>query len=150
MMQSVSCQQHSAQGRRQNLTRTTKNPETFMDPCGLHLFILPEAFAEQKSQLFCLYYEIHRGKKGFVVLPFFWSQEHLSLKWTPLLCSCFLLAYPGINLFCFSSVQPIPQCIGPQYSRSSKHTRHSAPAAENRRGLFHIPKNCQREDSQLS
>lgn len=63
MVQSISCQKHSAQGRRQNLTRTIKTSEIFMDPCGLHFFILPEAFAQQKSQLFCLYYETHREKK---------------------------------------------------------------------------------------
>lgn len=51
MTQSVSCQQHSAQGRRQNLAQTINPSEICMDPRGLHLFILPEAFAQQKSQL---------------------------------------------------------------------------------------------------
>lgn len=134
----------------QNLTWTIKTTEIFMDPFGLHLFILPEAFAPQKSQLFCLYYETYRGKNGFVVLPFFWSQEHLSLKWTQIVCPCFFLAYTGLKLFYFISVQPIPQCISSQYSHNSKHTGHSAPAAENKRGLSHIPKSCQTEDSQLS
>lgn len=91
------------------------------------------------------------GKKnGFVVLTFFWSQKHLSLKWTEIVCPCFFLAYTGLKLFYFISVQPIPQCIGSQCSHNSKHTGHSAPAAENIRGLFHIPKSCQTEDSRLS
>lgn len=116
MMQSISCQQDVSSRRgRQNLTQTIKTTEIFMDLCGLHSFILPKAFAQQKPQLFYLEYETHgRGKKGFVVLPFFWFQEHLSLKWAHLLCPCLFLAYTGINLFCFSSVQPIPQSTGPQ------------------------------------
>lgn len=36
MLQRISCQQHSAQGRRQNLTQTIKTTEIFMDLCGLH------------------------------------------------------------------------------------------------------------------
>lgn len=72
------------------------------------------------------------------------------MKWTHLFCPPVFLACTEINLFCLSSVHPIPQCTGSQYSHSSKHTRHSAPAAENRRGLFHSLKSCQREDSQLS
>lgn len=89
-----------------------------------------------------------RGKKGFIVLPFFWSQEHSSLNRTHLICPCFFLAYIGIHLFCFNSVQPIPQCPVPQHSRSSQHT--STVLQQQKIGLFHIPKNCQREDSQLS
>lgn len=128
MMQSISCQQHSAWRRSQNLTQTIKTTEICVDPCGLHFFILPEAFAQQSS---CLYYEKHKGKKGFIVLPFFWSQEHPSLNWIHLICPCFFLAYTGIHLFCFNSVQPIPQCLVSQHSHSSQHTRHSALAAEN-------------------
>lgn len=37
--------------------------EIFTDLCGLHSFILPEASAQQKSRVFCLYYETRREKK---------------------------------------------------------------------------------------
>lgn len=90
MMQSVFCQQHSAQGKRQNLTWTTNTTEIFMGPCSLHLFILPEAFAPQKLQLFC-YITRPIGKKRICSTSFLLVPRAPELEMDPLSLPLFLL-----------------------------------------------------------
>lgn len=113
MMQSISCQQHSTWGRRQNLTKTIKTTEIFVDPCDLHFFHPSRGFCSAEvTGLVYLMRHIKRRKRIYSI-SFLLVPKPPKLELDPFHLPLFLLGlqWNSSVLFQFSTTYSSKPCL---------------------------------------